>query len=50
VNPTENMWGEVKKTMQEAWPVPPSRNRDAGGPLCQMHMDEVTLCQCTFSS
>jgi len=26
VNPIENMWSEVKRTMQETWPVLPSRN------------------------
>ena len=28
MNPIENMWSEVKRTMQETWPVLPPRNRD----------------------
>jgi hypothetical protein len=28
MNPTENMWSEVKRTMQETWPVLPPRNSD----------------------
>ena len=28
MNPIENMWSEVKRTMQETWPVLPPRNSD----------------------
>jgi hypothetical protein len=28
MNPIENMWSEVKRTLQETWPVLPSRNSD----------------------
>ena len=28
MNPIENMWNEVKRTMQETWPVLPPRNSD----------------------
>jgi len=27
-NPIENMWSEVKRTLQETWPVLPSRNNN----------------------
>ena len=29
VNPIENMWSKVKKTMHKSWPVLPLRNNDA---------------------
>ena len=28
VNPIETVWSEVKRTMQETWPVLPPRNSD----------------------
>ena len=28
MNPIENMWSEVKRTMQETWPIIPPRNSD----------------------
>ena len=28
MKPIENMWSEVKRTMQETWPVVPPRNSD----------------------
>jgi hypothetical protein len=28
MNPIKDMWSEVKRTMQEAWPVLPPRNSD----------------------
>ena len=28
MNPIENMWSEVKRTMQETWPALPPRNSD----------------------
>ena len=28
INPIENMWSEVKRTMHETWPVLPPRNSD----------------------
>ena len=28
INPVENMWSEVKRTMRETWPVLPPRNSD----------------------
>ena len=28
MNPIENIWREVKRTMQETWPVLPPRNSD----------------------
>ena len=28
MNPIENMWSEVKRTMQETWPVLPPKNSD----------------------
>ena len=35
INPIENMWSEVKRTMQETWPVPLPERAMSYGPLCQ---------------
>jgi len=40
MNPMENMWSEVKRTMQETWPVLP-RNSDELGALMSDAWDEV---------
>jgi hypothetical protein len=36
INPIENMWSEVKRTMQETSPVPLPQTAMSYGPLCQM--------------
>jgi len=41
MNPTENMRSEVKRTMQEMWPVLPSRNSDALWTVVSDAWDEV---------
>jgi hypothetical protein len=41
MNPIENIWSEVKKTMQEAWPDLPLRKRDALWTLVSDTWDEV---------
>ena len=43
--PIENMWSEVKRTMQEAWPVIPPRNSNELGTLLSDAWDEVALSQ-----
>ena len=45
MNPIENMWSEVKRTMQEAWPVPPPRNSDKLWTLVSEAWDEFTSSQ-----
>jgi len=45
VKPIENMWSEVKSTMQETWPVLPPRNRDELWTLVSNAWDEVALSQ-----
>ena len=41
MNPIENMWSEVKRKMEETWPVLPSRNRDELWTLVSDAWDEV---------
>ena len=41
MNPIENMWSEVKKTMQETWPVHPPRNSNELWTLVSDAWDEV---------
>ena len=41
MNPIENMWSEVKRTMQETWPVLPPRNSDELWALVSDVWDEV---------
>jgi hypothetical protein len=45
VNPVENMWSEVKRTMQETWPVLPPRNSDELWNLVSDAWDEVASSQ-----
>ena len=40
-NPIENMWSEVKRTMQETWRVLPPRNSDELWTLVSDAWDEV---------
>jgi hypothetical protein len=44
-NPTENMWIEVKRTMQGTWPVLPPRNSDELWVLVSDVWDEVASSQ-----
>jgi len=41
MNPIENMWSEVKRTMKETWPVLPPRNNDELWALLSDAWDEV---------
>jgi hypothetical protein len=41
MNPIENMWSEVKGTMQENWPVLPPRNNNELWDLVSDAWDEV---------
>jgi len=41
MNPIENMWSEVKRTMQETWPVLPPRNSDVLWTLMSDTWDKV---------
>jgi len=50
MNPIENMSSEVKRTMQEAWPVLPPRNSDELWALVSDAWDEVALSQCYIRS
>ena len=45
VNPIENIWSEVKRTMQETWPVLPPRNGDELWALVSDVWDEVASSQ-----
>jgi len=45
INPIENMWSEVKRTMQETWPVLPPRNSDELWTLVSEVRDEVASSQ-----
>ena len=45
MNPIENMWSEVKRTMQETWPVLPPRNSDELWVLVSDTWDEVASSQ-----
>jgi hypothetical protein len=40
------MWSEVKRTMQEKWPVNPPRNSDELWALVSNAWDDVALSQC----
>jgi len=46
MNPIENMWSEVKRTMQETWPVLPPRNSNELWPLVSDVWDEVASSTC----
>jgi len=50
MNPIENMWSEVKRTMQETWPVLPPRNSDELWALVSDTWDEVALSTCYIRS
>ena len=41
MNPNEKMWSELKRTMQETWPVFPARNSDELWTLMLDAWDEV---------
>jgi transposase len=43
MNPIENIWSEVKRTMQGNWPVDPPRNSDELWALVSNAWDEVAL-------
>jgi transposase len=45
MNPIENVWSEVKKTMQETWPVLPPRNSGELWTLVSDAWDEVASSQ-----
>jgi hypothetical protein len=45
MNPIENMWSEVKRTVRETWPVPPPRNTNALWTLVSDAQDEVISSQ-----
>jgi hypothetical protein len=45
MNPIKNMWSEVKRTMQETWPVLPPRNSDELWVLVSDAWDEVASSQ-----
>jgi hypothetical protein len=45
VNPIENMWSGVKRTMQETWPILPPRNSDELWDLVSDAWDEVASSQ-----
>jgi len=45
MNPIENMWSEVKRTMQEIWSVLPPRNSDELWTLVSDAWDEVASSQ-----
>jgi len=50
MNPIENMWSEVKRTMQETWPVLPPRNSDELWALVSDAWDEVASSTCYIRS
>jgi len=41
MNPIENMWSEVKRTVQKTWPVLPPRNSDEPWALVSDVWDEI---------
>jgi hypothetical protein len=45
MNPIENMWSKVKRTMQETWPVLTPRNSDELWALVSDAWDEVASSQ-----
>ena len=50
VNPIENMWSEVKRTMQETCPAHPPRNSDELWTLVSDAWDEVASSTCYIRS
>ena len=50
MNPTENMWSEVKRIMQETWPVVPLRNSDELWALVSDAWNEVASSLCYVGS
>ena len=44
MNPIKKRWSEVKRTMQETWPVPPPTNSDELWALVSNAWDEVAVC------
>ena len=50
MNPIENMWSEVKRTMQETWPALPLRNSDELWTLVSDAWDEVASSTCYIRS
>jgi len=50
VNPIENMWSEVKRAVQETWPVLPPRNSDELWTLVPDAWDEVASSTCSVRS
>jgi hypothetical protein len=47
MNPIENMWSEVKRTLQETWPVLPEI-AISYGPLCQTRWMKLLRLNVTF--
>ena len=45
LNPIENMWSEVKRTMQETWPVLPPRSSDVLRTIVSDAWNEVASSQ-----
>jgi len=45
MNPIDNMWSEVKRAMQETWPVLPSRNSNELWANVSDARDEVACSQ-----
>jgi len=43
MNPTENIWSEVKRTLHETWPVLSPRNSDELWAFVSDAWDEVAL-------
>jgi hypothetical protein len=50
MNPIDNMWSEVKRAMQETWPVVPPRNSYDPWILVSEAWDEVASSQCYVQS
>ena len=50
MNPIENMWSEVKRTMQETWPALPLRNSNELWTLVSDAWDEVASSTCFIRS
>ena len=48
MNPFENMWSEVNRTVQETWPVLPPRNSDELWALVSNAWDEFASSTLTF--
>ena len=46
MNPIQNMWSEVKRTMQETWPVLPPRNSDELWAYVSDTWDKVASSMC----